>query len=83
MEEFLIYLLVLGGLATFFVPLVYNVGGKFLPSTVTPNVLVPTSYPTTLSGILWNVLLWGTLLYVGVWLVSKIGPVGRAISKEA
>lgn len=73
----------LGLSAAFLVPLIYGFIKGLLPASVTSNVAIPTSYPTTGAGILWTVLIWGGLLGLSLWAISFIKPVGRAIESEA
>lgn len=81
--ELLIYGLALGFSAAILVPIVAGLSAKVLPTSISQNVSVPTSYPTTGAGILWSILFWGLFLGLSLWAVSLIGPVGRAVRSEA
>jgi len=83
MEELIIYALVLGVVATFFVPVVWTLAGKVVPASLSQNAMIPATYPKTGAAILWSVLFWGVLLAAGIWLASQLGPVGRAVKESA
>jgi hypothetical protein len=77
-EELLIYAVALGILATFFVPILFSATGKFLPASISPNVMLPNTYPKTGAAILYTVIFWGLFMYLGLWLITKFQPVKRA-----
>jgi len=77
-----IYAGALGLCAALIVPILYGFLSRFLPASIKAASTVPTSYPTTLQGVLWSVVVWGVFLGAAIWLVSMIRPVGSAIRSE-
>lgn len=81
--ELAIYALALGFAAAVIVPLVYGLVAKFLPTSLTAGVSLPTTFPTSFQALGVSVILWGAFMALAIWALSLLRPVRTAINAKA
>lgn len=79
MIEYLFGALALGIAYAYVMPLIAGLVKGFIPASMAGDFTVPTTFPATLTAGMWSVVFSGALLALSVWLVAKVGPLGRGI----